>query len=69
MTSGSGSSRIRHAGLDPAFIHKAAYEPGSQCLAMDSGPGRCDGNRRGRNNSQEEQLSSRVFAQSGGSCA
>jgi len=66
---GSGSSRIRHSGLDPASIHKEAYELGSQCLAVNSGPGRCGGNRRGGNNSQEEQLSSRVFAQSGGSCA
>jgi len=69
MTGGSGSSSIRHAGIDPASIHKEAYELGSQCLAVNSGPGRCGGKRRGRNNSQEEQLSSRVFAQSGGSCA
>ncbi len=69
MPGGPGSSPIRQAGLDPASIYKEAYEPGSQCLAMDSEPGRCDGNRRGRNISQEEQLSSRVFAQSGGSCA
>ncbi len=69
MTGGSGSSSIRHAGIDPASIHKEAYELGDQCLAMDSGPDRCDGNRRGIINSQEEQLSSRVFAQSGGSCA